>query len=105
MGYLEKSMQLTSQVLEADPGNLHALCNLAIFCRHKGREADLAELKGRVRRIAPMHPEHTLKLATTLGVVGEHGGPRRLFGRLRRCGARGEEPSLRHLAGGAAPHA
>ena len=105
MGYLEKSMQLTSQVLEADPGNLHALCNLAIFCRHKGREVDLAELKGRLKRIAPMHPEHTLKLATTLGIVGEHGEAHRLFGRLLRYGALGEEPSLLHFAAVAAANA
>ena len=84
MGYLEKSMQLTSQVLEADPGNLHALCNLTIFCRHKGREADLSQLTGLLKRIVPMHPEHTLKLATTLGIVGEHGEAHRLFGRLLR---------------------
>jgi tetratricopeptide (TPR) repeat protein len=102
MGYLEKAMQLTAQVLEADAGNLHALCNLAIFFRHKGREEDLQELVSRLKRIVPMHPEHALKLATTMGIVGEHAVAHRLFSRLLRYGDWSEEPSLLHFAAVAA---
>lgn len=102
LGLFDKAMQAILEVLEADPGNLHALCNLAIFYRHAGREAELAELLDRLKRTVPFHPEHTFKLATTMGIVGEHGEAYRLFRRLLRRGELSGEPSLHHFAAVAA---
>lgn len=101
MGLFDKSVQTISGVLEVEPGNLHALCNLAIFYQHANRESDLDALLETLRKTIPFHPEHVFKLATTLGIVGEHREAYRHFCRLLRTDL-STEPSLHHFAAVAA---
>jgi len=102
MGLFDKSVQTISEVLAAEPGNLHALCNLAIFYQHSNKEKQLANLLEVLRKTVPFHPEHVFKLATTLGIVGEHAAAYRHFRRLLRTGELTSEPSLHHFAAVAA---
>ncbi|CAM3769528.1 tetratricopeptide repeat protein [Cohnella lubricantis] len=102
MGLFDKSIQTISAVLEAEPGNLHALCNLAIFYQHSNQSPELNGLLELLRKTIPFHPEHVFKLATTLGIVGEHEGAYRHFRRLLRTGELSGEPSLHHFAAVAA---
>lgn len=102
MGLFDKSIQTIAAVLEAEPGNLHALCNLAIFYQHGNQSSQLAELLHLLRKTVPFHPEHVFKLATTLGIVGEHREAYRHFRRLLRSGELADEPSLHHFAAVAA---
>lgn len=102
MGLFDKSIQTISAVLEAEPGNLHALCNLAIFYQHSNQSLELSELLRLLRKTVPFHPEHVFKLATTLGIVGEHGEAYRHFRRLLRTGELSGEPSLHHFTAVAA---
>lgn len=102
MGLFDKSIQTISEVLEAEPGNLHALCNLAIFYQHSNQAKELGELLALLRKTIPFHPEHVFKLATTLGIVGEHQEAYRHFRRLLRSGELSGEPSLHHFAAVAA---
>ncbi|MBW5448977.1 tetratricopeptide repeat protein [Cohnella sp. CFH 77786] len=102
MGLFDKSVQTITEVLDAEPGNLHALCNLAIFYQHANREAQLRSLMEKLRKTVPFHPEHVFKLATTLGIVGEHREAYRHFRRLLKTGELSGEPSLHHFAAVAA---
>ncbi len=102
MGLFDKSVQTILEVLKAEPGNLHALCNLAIFYQHANRGEDLEQLLDKLRKTVPFHPEHVFKLATTLGIVGEHREAYRHFRRLLRTGELSGEPSLHHFAAVAA---
>jgi tetratricopeptide (TPR) repeat protein len=102
MGLFDKSVQTILEVLEIEPGNLHALCNLAIFYQHAGRHEELGRLLDRLRKTVPLHPEHVFKLATTLGIVGEHREAYRHFRRLLRTGELTGEPSLYHFVAVAA---
>lgn len=102
MGLFEKSIVTITEVLEAEPGNLHALCNLAIFYQHSNQEGPLRELVNRLSKTLPFHPEHVFKMATTLGIVGEHREAYRHFRRLLRTGELAGEPSLHHFAAVAA---
>ncbi|WP_276356036.1 tetratricopeptide repeat protein [Cohnella caldifontis] len=102
MGLFDKSVQTITEVLDAEPGNLHALCNLAIFYQHAGREMSLRALMEKLRKTVPFHPEHVFKLATTLGIVGEHREAYRHFRRLLHTGELAGEPSLHHFAAVAA---
>jgi tetratricopeptide (TPR) repeat protein len=102
MGLFEKSVQTITEVLDAEPGNLHALCNLAIFYQHANRESALRLLMEKLRKTVPFHPEHVFKLATTLGIVGEHREAYRHFRRLLKTGELAGEPSLHHFAAVAA---
>ncbi len=102
MGLFDKSVATISEVLSEEPGNLHALCNLAIFYQHSNQEAPLRTLVDRLNKTIPFHPEHVFKMATTLGIVGQHREAYRHFRRLLKTGELTGEPSLHHFAAVAA---
>lgn len=102
MGSFERSLEEIREVLSIDPGNLHALCNLAVFYEHFGRKSDLSELVDRLRRTVPFHHEHVFKLATTMGILQEHETALRHFRRLIRLGDAGMDSCLYHYAAVAA---
>ncbi|MFD2614015.1 tetratricopeptide repeat protein [Paenibacillus gansuensis] len=102
MGYFEKSIEAIHTVLEMEPGNLHALCNLAIFYQHMDRKDELAELTYLLKKTYPFHQEHVFKLATTMGILGEHETAYRHFRRLLKDGEAYGDPSLHHYTAVAA---
>ncbi|MCC3376975.1 tetratricopeptide repeat protein [Cohnella sp. REN36] len=102
MGLFDKSVQTIGEVLTAEPGNLHALCNLAIFYQHANQRTELDALVALLKKTVPIHPEHVFKLATTLGIIGDHREAYRHFRRLLRTGELAGEPSLHHFAAVAA---
>ncbi|GIP55454.1 hypothetical protein J42TS3_44890 [Paenibacillus vini] len=104
LGLFDKAMDTIGEVLKKEPGNLHGLCNLAIFYQHAGNSAALLELSGRLRKIIPFHQEHVFKLATTMGILGEHEAAFGHFSRLLRNGEMDQDPSLYHYAAVAAYH-
>lgn len=87
MGQFPKAMETIDQVLEQEEGNLHALCNLAIFYQHLGEREKLERLTDLLRRTCPFHQEHVFKLATTMGILGEHESAYQLFRRILKSGA------------------
>ncbi|MFM9328965.1 tetratricopeptide repeat protein [Paenibacillus mesotrionivorans] len=98
MGHFTKAMETISQVLDQEEGNLHALCNLAIFYQNLGDRERLERLAALLRKTCPYHQEHVFKLATTMGILGEHEAAYQLFRRLTKGGLCGveEDPSLFH---------
>lgn len=98
MGHFGKAMDTINQVLEQEDGNLHALCNLAIFYQNLGDRERLELLTSLLRKICPYHQEHVFKLATTMGILGEHESAYQLFRRLLKSGSCGAEadPCLYH---------
>lgn len=84
LGRFETCLNTIKEVLERDKGNLHALCNLAIVYKHAGQEEDLQELVRMLGKTYPYHHEHLFKLATTMGILGEHEAAYRHFKRLLR---------------------
>ncbi len=101
-GDLNSCYKAIQTVLQKDPGNVHALCNLAIYCLHVRDEQRLEELRGLLKRIYPFHHEHVFKLAMTLAVLGEHEAARRHFRRLLKDPDAAFDPSLYHYAAVAA---
>ncbi|TMV50956.1 tetratricopeptide repeat protein [Paenibacillus mesophilus] len=102
MGLFDKALATIRQVLELEPGNLHALCNLAIFHQHNGDQEQLNELLLSLRKTYPMHYDHIFKLATTMGILSEHETAYRLFRRLLKTGESGLDPCLYHYTAVAA---
>lgn len=102
LGRFQKALDMVEEVLQQEPGNLHALCNLAIFSQHVGDQEALDALSGRLGKIVPFHQEHVFKLATTMGILGDHEAAYSHFLRLLREDDIVPEPSLYHYAATAA---
>lgn len=102
MGYFDKSLGAINQVLDMDPGNLHALCNLAIFHQHFGEQVKLQPLLEMLMRTYPFHQEHVFKLATTMGILGQHENAYRHFRRLLKSEEACYDPCLYHYTAVAA---
>ncbi|MGO4540971.1 tetratricopeptide repeat protein [Paenibacillus sp. 2TAB19] len=98
MGMFDKAMETIQEVLDLEAGNLHALCNLAIFYQHEGDETNLRPLVDLLIKTAPFHQEHAFKLATTMGILGEHGSAYRHFSRLLKDAELHQDPCLYHYA-------
>jgi Tetratricopeptide repeat. len=70
MGLPEEAKVLTEQVLEKDPGNIHALCNLAMFNHYEGK--DSGPLSEWMDKIHPLSPEYQYKLGITFAILGKY---------------------------------
>jgi tetratricopeptide (TPR) repeat protein len=102
MGQFDKAMQMIQEVLEIEVGNLHALCNLAIFYQHSGVLSEAKELMEFLRKTIPFHHEHVFKLATTMGILGEHSIAYQHFKRLLGEPEFQDDPCLYHYTAVAA---
>jgi tetratricopeptide (TPR) repeat protein len=71
-GRCEEALQCMEQVLEIDSCHLHTLCNLAILAHHMKETKQCQLLLQTLRKLVPLQQEHTYKLATTMGILGEH---------------------------------
>jgi tetratricopeptide (TPR) repeat protein len=102
MGLFDKATATIREVLELENGNLHALCNLSIFHQHDGNEEELAPLVDLLKRTVPFHQEHVFKLATTMGILGEHEAAYLHFRRLLKDSELQQDPCLFHYTAVAA---
>lgn len=104
MGQLDRAVRTVEEVLEEDPGNLHALCNLSILLLQLEQHDQLQAIMRMLKKLVPMGAEHSFKLATTMGILGEHETAYWHFKRLLITGNMEAEPSLYHYTAVAAAH-
>jgi tetratricopeptide (TPR) repeat protein len=102
MGLFDQAADTVREVLKTDPGNLHAMCNLAIFRMHNGGREEALAIVEALRKMVPMQPELAFKLATTMGILGEHAVAYGHFRRLLRELSGHRDPCLLHYAAVAA---
>lgn len=102
-GQLEKAREIVTTILEADPNNLHALCNLAILSQHEGNETMTRGIMDMLKNLVPVQPAAAYKLAVTMGMLGEHQVAYELFSWLLKVDDQ-PEASLYHHAATAAVH-
>ncbi|MCY0877021.1 MAG: DDE transposase family protein [Firmicutes bacterium] len=94
LGNMDEAIDITRQVLALDNMNIHALCNLAVFIRHHGSwQEEYKRLIAMLKKLMPLQFDQGYKLATTLGILGEHQAAYHLFMRLIEFGDR-HDPSL-----------
>lgn len=72
VGEAEQAHALLNQVLRENHGNLHALCNLAVFAYYERAEAELEKLTALLKKIQPYDWENRYKLGATLALIGEY---------------------------------
>lgn len=85
-GQMDAAMKMIEYVLAEEPANLHALCNLAMLA-YQAEQFDLSHhLTKQLKKLIPLQQDHSYKLATTLGILGEHEAAYQLFRKLVKSG-------------------
>ncbi|MFB4324626.1 tetratricopeptide repeat protein [Priestia sp. BR_2] len=102
MGRFDTAKRTIGEVLDQEPGNLHGLCNLAIFFQHEGNQEQRDRLMDMLTVTVPFHLEHVFKLATTMGILGQHEIAYGHFRRLLKEDEFNGDPSLYHYTAVAA---
>lgn len=102
MGRFAKAKECLNEVLKQDPGNLHALCNMAIFLQYAGDKEQLETLLGTLEATVPFHQEHVFKMATTMGILGRHTAAYSHFRRLLKDEEVAADAGLYHYCAAAA---
>lgn len=102
MGRFTKAKECIMEVLKQDSGNLHALCNMAIFLQYEAGREQLDKLLLMLEAIVPFHQEHVFKLATTMGILGRHRIAYGHFRRLLKDEEVGGDAALYHYCAAAA---
>ena len=71
-GETTDARELLYDVLRTDQGNVHALCNLAVFYYYEGDQEKLQPLIELLVKIRPYQFEHRYKLGATFALIGCH---------------------------------
>ncbi|MCW1927558.1 tetratricopeptide repeat protein [Bhargavaea beijingensis] len=90
IGETEQAEALLNQVLRGDNGNLHALCNFAVFYFYKQDAEALNRMVSILLKIHPMLVDHRYKLGATLALVGRHQEAYGWLRGLQRIGFEGD---------------
>jgi tetratricopeptide (TPR) repeat protein len=72
LGKTDKAFEVIDNVLEKSPGNLHALCNTAVFMYYGRNEEELQKIIATLQKVRPILMEHQYKLGTTFALVGRY---------------------------------
>lgn len=90
VGRGKEAHAILHDVLAHNKGNLHGLCNLAVFYYYEKKEDDLAQLLELLKKIKPYLVEHRYKLGATFALVGQHEEAYPLFRQLQKNGYEGD---------------
>ncbi|QAA21986.1 tetratricopeptide repeat protein [Sporolactobacillus terrae] len=72
MGDPVHAFDAVQRVLQKDPGNIHALCNLTTFFDQLGQQKDRAAVVAVLGQMCPIYPEHCGKLGSTYLLIGDY---------------------------------
>ncbi|KAA0944319.1 tetratricopeptide repeat protein [Sporosarcina sp. ANT_H38] len=72
IGENERATKLLHDVLNRNKGNIHALCNLAVFYYYEKKEEELESLLALLVKIKPYQFENRYKLGATFALIGRH---------------------------------
>lgn len=72
LGEKEKADSILEEVLERNPGNLHALCNKLVFAHYQGKQELVTSMLAALKKIKPLFEDQQFKLGATFALVGEH---------------------------------
>ncbi|WP_040204145.1 tetratricopeptide repeat protein [Neobacillus jeddahensis] len=98
LGKVEKAETILDEVLERNPGNLHALCNRLVFAHYQGQSSDVTDMLQTLKKIQPLLSEHQFKLGATFALVGEYEHAYVWLKKLYKHGFDGDGPFYYWLA-------
>lgn len=89
IGETEKAKALLHDILKRNTGNLHALCNLAVFHYYEKND-ELEDMLDLLKKIQPYVFEHRYKLGATFALVGKYKEAFRWLRSLQKRGFDGD---------------
>lgn len=92
------AIEILEYVLKQQPGNVHALCNLAVFYQQLDEEKKCAEAVAKLKRIYPLSGEEQVRLGSTFMLLGEYDAAFRWLKTAEKNGAAHEGPFRYWLA-------
>jgi tetratricopeptide (TPR) repeat protein len=72
LGDTDKAYEILADVLDKNPGNLHAICNQAVFAYYQNKDQQLQQIVESLAKINPLLVEHQFKLGVTFALIGEY---------------------------------
>lgn len=72
LGESEKAFEILNDVLQKNPGNLHAMCNRLVFAYYQQDIDEVHHLKEVLGKIKPLLVDHQYKLGTTFALIKEY---------------------------------
>lgn len=93
LGNIETAHAVLDGVLEKSPGNLHALCNLAVFTYYEKQYGLLKQLVEVLKKIQPLMSDQQFKLGATLALIGQYEPAYRWLKKLHKRGF-GDDPAF-----------
>ncbi len=90
LGKIERAYETLDEVLSQNEGNIHALCNLAVFYYYEEKNEQLEQLLNMLRKIHPYAVEQRYKLGATFSLVGQHEEAFKQFRKLQKHGFEGD---------------
>jgi tetratricopeptide (TPR) repeat protein len=90
LGESEKAFEILHDVLEKNPGNLHAMCNRLVFAYYQQDHDEVNRLKEVLIKIKPLLVDHQYKLGTTFALIKEYDHAYTWLRKLQKQGFDGE---------------
>ncbi|MFS0783612.1 tetratricopeptide repeat protein [Bacillus sp. 1P06AnD] len=91
LGKTSEAFATLYDVLEKNNGNLHALCNLAVFHHYEKQYDHVEELVQSLLKIRPILPEQQYKLGATFALIGRYDSAYMWLKQLQKIGFDGDE--------------
>lgn len=92
LGRGKKADDILNEVLEKNPGNLHALCNKLVFAYYSQDYPTVRYYRDMLVKVKPMLVEQKFKLGATLALISEYETAYSLLKQLQKQGIEGEGP-------------
>ncbi|MDF2904141.1 MAG: hypothetical protein K0S25_1779 [Bacillus sp. (in: firmicutes)] len=98
LGEAEKAFEILNDVLQKNPGNLHAMCNRLVFAYYQQDLSEVNHLKAVLEKIKPLLVDHQYKLGTTFALIKEYELAYTWLRKLQKQGYDGESAFYYWLA-------
>ncbi|MCM3787353.1 tetratricopeptide repeat protein [Domibacillus sp. 8LH] len=90
LGQSEKAYGVLEDVLERNPGNLHAICNKIVFYFYEKKQEQLNDLADQLAKIQPLIPDQQFKIGATFALIGRYKEAYRWLKKLQKSGFEGD---------------
>ncbi|MGE8206604.1 tetratricopeptide repeat protein [Heyndrickxia sp. NPDC080065] len=98
LGDMENAANVLEDLLVKNPGNLHGICNLAVFLYHQRRDEELEVLIEGLEKVQPILIEHKYKLGATFALIGRYQQAYIWLNNLKKFGFEGDSSYYYWLA-------